>query len=101
MNQNAGLGLEESVNVFECPVCCFRVYEVGDGDEGEADNSPDDPELIAKVLNAGQSSLNDSIVADPCLKSALLLNVTCSMYLQLVLIASDAPFVRISNALIL
>lgn len=52
MHEDAGLGLEESINVFEGPISSLRIEEVCDRNERETDNSPNNPELVAEVLNA-------------------------------------------------
>ena len=39
------MGLKETINVFEGPIGGLRVEEVSDGNEGEADYCPDDPEF--------------------------------------------------------
>jgi hypothetical protein len=44
--------VEESVDVLERSVGRFRIEKVRDRDEREADNSPDDPKLVAEVCNA-------------------------------------------------
>jgi hypothetical protein len=65
MDEYPGLCLEEPVNVFQSTICCLWVEEVGDGDEREADDCPDDPELVAKTFDAGKRGLHDCIIADP------------------------------------
>lgn len=101
VHEDAGLCLEESINVFESPISSLRIEEVCDRNERETDDSPDNPELVAEVLNARQCGLYDSVVTDPYVELEVLLVALRSAYLQLVLIANDAPFVRISRALIL
>jgi hypothetical protein len=85
--------LEEPVDVLEAAVGGFRVEEVGDGDEGEADDSlcfsrqfgsglfdgrggggggtilvelayPDDPEFVAQVLDSGEGCLDYGVVLE-------------------------------------
>lgn len=65
INEDTRTRLEEAVNVFQCAICSLRVEEVRDGNEGEADHCPDNPELVAQALYTGKSSLNDGIVANP------------------------------------
>lgn len=65
MNQNARTRLEEAINILQCSVRSLRVEEVCDRDEREADDCPDDPELVPEVLNTGKSSLYNPVIAYP------------------------------------
>ena len=53
MDKNAGFGFKKAVDIFKRPVCGLWIEKVSDRNEGETDDSPDDPEFVAKVLNAG------------------------------------------------
>lgn len=50
VNEDTWFGFEETIYVFQGSVCGFRVEEVGDWDEGEADHCPDDPKLSKLVF---------------------------------------------------
>ena len=52
-DDDARLGLKESVDVFKGPVCRFRVEKVCDWYEQGADDRPDNPEAESEVLNTG------------------------------------------------
>lgn len=65
MNEDTGLRFKEAINVFQGPVSCLWVKEVCGWDEREANNGPNDPELVPKVLDAWQSSLYNAVVTDP------------------------------------
>lgn len=47
VDEDARLGFEEAINVLQSSICCLRIQEVCDWDKGEADDSPDDPELVS------------------------------------------------------
>jgi hypothetical protein len=53
------------LDVVGSPIRCLRVKEIRNGDEREADHSPDDPELPADVLDARERDLHDCIVHYP------------------------------------
>ena len=58
-NDNRKVGRKETINVFQGPVGSLGIEEVRDWDEREADDGPNNPESPLKVLNTGQSDLND------------------------------------------
>jgi hypothetical protein len=47
------------------PVRCLRIKEICNRNESEADDSPNDPEFPAEVVDAGECDLYDGVVADP------------------------------------
>ena len=65
MNENSWLSFEEAVDVLQGSISGFGIKEVCDRDEGKANDSPDDPEFVAQVLDTGQRSLHYGIVANP------------------------------------
>lgn len=61
-NDDTGVRLEESINIFERAVCGFGVEEVGDRDERETDNCPYNPEFPPKVIDSRGCYLDDHVV---------------------------------------
>lgn len=64
-NNNTRLRLKESINILQRPVRRFRIEQVRNGDETEADTSPDDPELPAEIRDSGRRHLDDHVVHYP------------------------------------
>lgn len=58
-DDNARLGLEEAIDIFECAVCSFWVQKVGDGNEGKANTGPDNPKPVADIFDAWEGCLDD------------------------------------------
>ena len=50
---------EHTIDIFQRSICCFRVKEVDNRDEGEVEECPDDVEFPLKILNADRSDLHD------------------------------------------
>ena len=65
MDEYAWLSFEETIDVLERSICSLWIEEVGDGYEREADDSPNDPELVAETFDAGERGLHNGVIADP------------------------------------
>ena len=101
VNEQTRLCFKEAVNVLQGPIGRLRVEEVRDWDEREANNSPNNPELVPKILDAWKCGLYNAIITYPVGR----LRSSVAKYKELrkldLPMASDAPLVRISSALIL
>lgn len=62
VDEDAWLGLEEAIDVFEGAVGSLGVEKVCYRDKGEADYRPDDPEAPGKVGNTGRSHFGNHVV---------------------------------------
>ena len=50
---------EHAIYIFQRPICCLRVEEVDNRDEGEVEESPDDVKFPFEVLNTDRSDLHN------------------------------------------
>ena len=50
---------EHAIDIFQRPICCLRVEEVDNRDEGEVEERPDDVKFPLEVLNANGSDLHN------------------------------------------
>lgn len=101
IDKDPGLCLKESVDVFQRAIRRLWIEEVGNGNEREADDCPYDPKPVTKTFDTGKRSLYNCVVAYPVTELSVR-GLTCRRYSSTYeAIASEAPFVRISSALIL
>ena len=101
VNEETRFRFKETVNVLQGPIGRLRVEEVCGWNEREANDRPYNPELISEILNAWKCGLHNAIVAYPVRRfHSSVTEYRESERLDLPM-ASDAPLVRISSALIL
>lgn len=50
---------EHAIYILQRPVCCFRVEEIDDRDEGEVEEGPNDVEFPVESLDTNGSNLHN------------------------------------------
>ena len=50
---------EHAIDILQRPICCLRVEEVDNRDEGEVEECPDDVKFPLEILNADRSDLHN------------------------------------------